>query len=43
MVSGAFKNFLNVCQKVAQAILQAEGSVHGCTRAFLASERMVSG
>ena len=43
MVSGAFKNFLNVCQKVVQAVLQAEGSVHGCTRASLASERMVSG
>lgn len=43
MVSGAFNNFLKVHRKEAQAVLQAEGSVHGRTKAFVASERTVSG
>lgn len=43
MVSAAFKNFLNVYWKVDQAVLQAEGAVHGFTRALPASERTVSG
>lgn len=44
MVSGAFKNSVGMSvERRVPAVLPAEGSVHSHTRAFPASERMVSG